>query len=76
MFPFVFVQGDNDCVTEILWEVSLLPAANEEFVEFDIECCMVLRFSKSLMGCTTIPAAFPLFNCSMAFSVSCSVWTV
>ena len=37
LFPFVLVQGDNDYVTQILWEFSLLTAADEEFVEFDIE---------------------------------------
>ena len=36
-FPFVLVQNDDYCVTEISWEVSLLPAAAEEFEEFYIE---------------------------------------
>ena len=37
-FPFVLVQGDDDCVTGNLWGVFMLPAADEEFVELDIEC--------------------------------------
>ena len=49
MFPFVLVQGDDDGVTEILWEFALLPAADKEFVEFDIECWS--PFSKLLVGC-------------------------
>ena len=39
MFPFVLVQSDDDSITAIVWGgLSLLPAADEEFVEFSIEC--------------------------------------
>ena len=27
--PYIFVQGGDDCVTEIVWEFSLFPAADE-----------------------------------------------
>ena len=70
MFLFVLEQGDDDCVTVILWEFSLLPAADEEFVEFDIECWSSIFLKQISVGLPLIQAAFPLFNFSVAFSVT------
>ncbi len=32
------VQSNNDCITEVLREFSRLPAADEEFMEFGVQC--------------------------------------
>ena len=72
MFPFVLVQGDDVRVRAILREVSLLPGpADEEFAESDIEY-RPSAFS-NLWWVAINSCSFPLFNCSTAFNVSCSV---
>ena len=63
MFSFVLVQGNDE-----FWECSLFLPADEECVEFDVQC-----WSSTSGGMPYIPAIFTLFVCSMAFIVSYSV---
>ena len=57
-----FVQGDDDCFTEITWKFVLLPTTDKKFVVLTVLC-----WSSFSSGILSTPAALPLLNCSIAF---------
>ena len=71
LFAFVLVQGDDDCVMEILWEFSCSQQQTKNL--WSLILSAGLPFSQISGGMPSIPAPSPLFNYSMAFNVSCSV---
>ena len=61
---FIFVEGDNDCISEVLWYLANLPAGSEQRSEsFDF---VTGSFTHTYSGTPPMPGAFTGYNLATA----------